>query len=203
MRSRNTFLPKKDRKRLNAPPLNEPWIWFPRTMLESEAYRGLSINALRVLFRIMIEHMAHAGLENGRLKVTTRDFEAYGVRGNSVRTAVDEVCGSGLVKMMVRGQKSSGINPGHAPQFCLTWLPVATEADHAHATNDWKSAGPKFFPLPSKAIAPPLSEAIAGTRGKPLLSEVVAGHRGEAPAIGSGSTYNIMAVPRCNKGRTA
>jgi hypothetical protein len=53
---------------LNAPPKTQPWAWLILEMMESGAMRSLSINALRVLHRIQIEHMAHGGLENGCLK---------------------------------------------------------------------------------------------------------------------------------------
>jgi hypothetical protein len=68
------FLPLKLRKKLNAPPANQPWGWFSFELLESAAMRSLSVNGRRVLDRIRLEHMAHAGLENGRLKVTWDDF---------------------------------------------------------------------------------------------------------------------------------
>jgi hypothetical protein len=68
------FLPLKLRKKLNAPPANQPWGWFSFELLESAAMRSLSVNGRRVLDRIRLEHMAHAGLENGRLKVNVGRF---------------------------------------------------------------------------------------------------------------------------------
>jgi hypothetical protein len=58
MRSKNSFLPKKQKSRLNAPPrrlgFDEPpkgggWIWLTRELLESKAFRSLSLNACRAL----------------------------------------------------------------------------------------------------------------------------------------------------------
>ena len=49
-------------------------------MLESPAYRALSLSARRVLERIEIELAQHGGQDNGGLPVTYDDFERYGIR---------------------------------------------------------------------------------------------------------------------------
>jgi hypothetical protein len=51
-------------------------------MLESPAYRALSLSARRVLDRIEIELAHHGGRDNGGLPVTYHDFEAYDPNGN-------------------------------------------------------------------------------------------------------------------------
>jgi hypothetical protein len=200
MRSRNTFLPKKARKRLNGPPLGEPWIWQTRSMLESNVHRSLSINARRVIDRILIEHMAHAGLENGRLKVTTRDFKDYGARWGSIRAAVTEACQSGFVKMMVPGQRSSGVNHGHPPEFCLTWLPVADETNHGHPSNDWKTVEAKIFSSDTQNDSNLTLKVAPGPRDKPLTLKSIPGVRVGPPDTQSGTTYNILAVHQRKEG---
>jgi hypothetical protein len=79
-------------RRENRPPADMPWIWLTREMMESPAWRALGtcegVNERRVVERLMLEHMAHAGTENGNLVVTYRDFEAYGVRYKSIKTAI-------------------------------------------------------------------------------------------------------------------
>jgi hypothetical protein len=200
MRSRNTFLPKKDRKRLNAPPLGEPWIWQTRSMLESAVHCSLSINARRIIDRIMLEHMAQGGLENGRLKVTYLDFEKYGVRRNSIRASINEACQSGFVKMTAPGQRSSGPDPGRPSEFALTWLPIADEINHAHPTNDWKTVEAKIFsPTPQSDTKPP-PKALPGPRGERLPPKTIPGVRVEGPTPQSDTTYNILGVPRTAKG---
>ena len=59
-------------------------------MLESEAWRALSLNAHKVIDRVKIEHMHHGGTENGNLIVTHADFQAYGVRRQSIAAAIRE-----------------------------------------------------------------------------------------------------------------
>ena len=76
----------------NSPPSGAPWIWQTASLLASPAWRGMSINARRALDRIMLEHMAHAGTENGNLLVTHRQFIAAGVSRDYVADAIDELC---------------------------------------------------------------------------------------------------------------
>ena len=143
MRSRNTFLPSKQKKQLNAPPKKEPWVWITRELLASDAFRLLSHPARQVLFRIVIEHMNHAGLENGRLKVTHLDFGAYGCRYPSIKTAIDELVAAGLIEIARPGRKCHGQAHGAPAEYRLTWLPVGTETDFQPPTNRWKAAKPK------------------------------------------------------------
>ena len=96
------FLPLKLRKKLNAPPANQPWGWFSFELLESAAMRSLSVNGRRVLDRIRLEHMAHAGLENGRLKVTWLDFEKFGVGRRFIPGAHAEAIAAGIVAITQR-----------------------------------------------------------------------------------------------------
>ncbi len=148
MRSKNSFLPKKQKSRLNAPPrrlgFDEPpkgggWIWLTRELLESKAFRSLSLNACRALFRIACEHLNHAGLDNGRLKVTYNDFVAYGIRRHSIKVAIAELVRSGLVAIAQPGRHVHGEDRGAPTEFRLTWLPVGTETDFQPATNQWKN----------------------------------------------------------------
>jgi hypothetical protein len=59
-------------------------------MLESPAYRVLSLSAHRVISRIEIELAHHGGNDNGRLPVTKQDFIDYGIHHNSVAPAIRE-----------------------------------------------------------------------------------------------------------------
>jgi hypothetical protein len=106
------FLPLKTKARLNAPPTNQPWAWCTFEMLESGAMRSLSVNARRVLDRIRLEHMAHGGLENGRLKVTWLDFEKYGVGRQFIGKSIAEVVAVGIVAIERPGRMLHGQDHG-------------------------------------------------------------------------------------------
>jgi hypothetical protein len=135
------FLPLKTRKRLNAPPADQAWGWFTHELLESGAMRSLSINGRRVIDRIRLEHMAHAGLENGRLKVTWLDFEKFGINRRRIKSSIEEVTTVGIVAIEQPGRKAWGNDQGDSTQYRLTYLPVADPGDYRPATNDWRRFG--------------------------------------------------------------
>ena len=139
--SDTVFLPLKTKTRLNAPLANQPWGWFSFEMLESGAMRSLSVNARRVLDRIRIEHMAHGGLENGRLKVTWLDFEKYGVGRHFIGKSIAEVVAVGIVAIEQPGRMLHGQDHGDPTQYRLTYLPVSDAGDFSPPTNDWKRFG--------------------------------------------------------------
>ena len=51
------------------------FIMLPRDLLESDAWRGLGINARRFLDFLMIEHLRHGGKHNGYLLAPQRQLE--------------------------------------------------------------------------------------------------------------------------------
>ena len=117
----------------NSIPKSEPFIWFTRRMLESDAFKALSGNARKVLDRLLIEHMAHAGTENGNLICTYNNFSNYGVRRSSIAAAVRLLEYMGFVRL-VKGWAFSG---EHMPtKYRLTWF---GSVDGQTATNEWKS----------------------------------------------------------------
>jgi hypothetical protein len=139
--NRAGFLPLKTKKRLNTPPANQPWGWFSFELLESGAMRSLSINARRVLDRIRIEHMSHAGLENGRLKVTWNDFVKFGISRRFITAAQTEVIAVGIVAIERPGRRAHGEDKGAPTEYRLTYLPVAEPGDFRPPTNEWKQFG--------------------------------------------------------------
>ncbi len=80
--------PRSARERRPGPPKGEPWVWLTMSYLESPAYRALTGNALKLLSRLQIEHLAHGGACNGNLIVTHDQFQEYGIRLASVSEAI-------------------------------------------------------------------------------------------------------------------
>jgi hypothetical protein len=92
------------------------FVKLPREVLESDAWRGLSINARRFLDFLMIEHMRHGARENGALLAPRRQLEDFGIGRHFISAAIDEIERAGLVHC-VRGT-------GRRPSFYgLSWLP--------------------------------------------------------------------------------
>jgi hypothetical protein len=139
--SDTVFLPLRTKTRLNAPPASQPWGWFSFELLESGAMRSLSVNGRRVLDRIRIEHMAHGGLENGRLKVTWLDFKKYGVSARLIGRSVAEAVAVGIVAIEHPGRRLHGEDMGAPTQYRLTYLPVADAGSFCPATNEWRRFG--------------------------------------------------------------
>ena len=123
------------RETRNRPPPDEPWVWLTRELLESEAWRTMSRAAMLVVFRLMLEHMAHAGTENGNLVVTYGDFVKFGVHREALPRAIAEAAARGLIIVTERGRASTG--PDRWPsRYALGWLP---RFDGAPAMNRWKA----------------------------------------------------------------
>jgi hypothetical protein len=119
---------------MNRPPEHSSWIWFTAEMLDSAAWRALPGNAMKIVFRIALEHLKHGGADNGRLPVTYADFVKFGVRRNSIREAIQVAIALGWID-----RTSVGEVPWHGDirkpsTYGLAWLP---EYSGAQASNRW------------------------------------------------------------------
>lgn len=106
----------------NRPPEGAAWFWMTDEMVQSPAWCALSHAALVAIFRLLIEHMAHGGAENGRLIVTFDQFEAFGLRRKSIGPALREAEALGWI---VTTRKGRGGNADFrkASTYALGWLP--------------------------------------------------------------------------------
>ena len=119
----------------NRPPEDQPWVWRTRSMLESEAWRAMTIGARRVVERIELEHMAHAGTMNGELKVTYNDFTEYGSSSRHMTSESIRIAQRlGFIDVVERGVRAFG-DARRPSRYALTWLP---RCDRTPATNRWQ-----------------------------------------------------------------
>lgn len=130
-----TVMADKLRNKRNHPPPDQPWVWLTREMLESEAWSSAPINTRRVIDRLILEHMSHAGLENGQLVCTYADFERAGIGKRHVTAAIKDAARRGLVIITEKGKASAGPNRWPS-RYALGWLPLHNGAS---APNRWKS----------------------------------------------------------------
>jgi hypothetical protein len=84
--------------------LSEQWAAYPIEMLQSPAYRALSLSACRLLHRIEIELAAHGGNDIERLPVTKADFVEYGISPRLVAPAIREAEALGFIRITQRGR---------------------------------------------------------------------------------------------------
>ena len=99
------------------------WTARPVEMLESEAYRVLSLSAHRALSRIEVELAHHGGQDNGKLPVTFADFESYGIRRQSIGPALDELEALGFIKVTERGKSAKAAEYRRHNKFLLMSRP--------------------------------------------------------------------------------
>lgn len=133
-RSIKGWKPSRQAKRAR-PPEGAPWIWLLQEMMESPSWRAMRLAARKVLDRLMIEHQAHAGRENGSLITTYSDFASFGVRRPSIAPAIDELEALGFIDVVHRGGSAYADfrNPSH---YALAWI---DRKDGTPPTNRWKT----------------------------------------------------------------
>jgi hypothetical protein len=120
-------------RKIHRPPSGEPWVWHTQEMLLSAAWRARTIYCARLLDFLELEHMSHAGTENGNLAAPYTQLEAYSLRRGNISAAIEEAEMLGLLRCE-RGARIAG-RP-QPSRYRLTYL--ATQADQAPATNEWK-----------------------------------------------------------------
>src|SRR5262249_40089890 len=104
-------------------------------MLESPAWRVLSLSARKVINRIEIELAHHGGNDNGRLPVTKRGFMDYGVSDRLVAPAIREAEALGFIRVTERGR--GGNSEYRQPNlFFLTFAHCRTSRAEP-PTHDW------------------------------------------------------------------
>jgi hypothetical protein len=109
-----------------------PWIKRRLDMMQSPAWRALSANAKCVIERLEIEHMLHAGKDNGRLVCTYQNFADRGIRHRSIATAIRNAVELGFMEIRQRGWRSAG--HGRPALYRLTFLAT----DNAGPTDEWR-----------------------------------------------------------------
>ena len=118
--------------KIHGPPKGEPWVWLTCELVSSPAWRSRSINCVRLIDFLMVEHMNHAATENGNLKATYDQLSEWGLTRSETRPAIDEACFLGLVHAERGGR------------WALTNLPstyrLTFQADREDnpPTDDWK-----------------------------------------------------------------
>ena len=106
------------------------------TMMGSLTFRALGIHARRVLDFLQAEHMAHGGMENGRLGASHRQLALWGVTPDDIRKGLEELLATGFVRRTEHGMRQAG--GGDPSRFALTWLPTAMWTPNPEPpTHEW------------------------------------------------------------------
>jgi hypothetical protein len=111
-------------------------------LLASDAWKRRSIAAMRVLDRLEVEHLAHAGKENGFLTVTHRQFVEYGVYEHSVKSGIEENERRGLLIITNQGSYAGGArdNPSRYQLTYVLWkiIPAVGPPQYLAPNHEWK-----------------------------------------------------------------
>jgi hypothetical protein len=103
-------------------------------MMESPAYRVLSLTAHRVLDRVCIELAQHGGNDNGKLPVTYEHFVEYGIHRHAIAPAIRELQALGFLVVTQHGRPSAG--EFRVPNlFLIPWINCRSTPNPTH---DWR-----------------------------------------------------------------
>ncbi|WP_166295253.1 hypothetical protein [Bradyrhizobium sp. 2S1] len=104
-------------------------------MLESPAFRVLSLSARRILDRLEIELAHHGGVDNGKLPVTYDQFQEFGIDRQAIAPAIRELVALGFLEITRKGR--AGNAEWRLPNlFRLTYR--SSKDVRTYGTNEWK-----------------------------------------------------------------
>ncbi len=139
-------------------------------MLESPAYRALSLSARRVIDRIEIELGHHGGTDNGRLPVTYDDFQRYGIDRQSIAPAIREAVALGFIEITQKGR--AGNSEWRLPNlFRLTHRPA--DGLPGFGTNEWR----KIDTVEQALLIAKTARAAIPQKTKPQCGKIPASSR--------------------------
>ena len=118
-------------KKLKAP--KPPFAWQNRELLTSPAWRAMSINTVRLINALQVDHMGHAGTENGNLMATYDQLITLGASRSCLTEAIAEAEFLGLIDVEPGGR---WVNSNQPSRYRLTWL--YNDCDDIPATDEWE-----------------------------------------------------------------
>jgi hypothetical protein len=102
-------------------------------MLESPAWRVLSLSARRVLDRVSIELRQHGGHAENGLCVTYDDFQEFGIDRHAIALAIREVVALGFLRIIRQGR--AGNREFRAPTLYRPTFEMAVDCEPTH---EWR-----------------------------------------------------------------
>jgi hypothetical protein len=119
--------------------IERPFVGLPLSLVGGVSVNALSLTAVRVLMRLIAEHLTHGGAENGRLRVSYKQFAVRaGVKESEIAGALAELVDLGFVEI-VHGWRPAGAAKLRPNIYRLTFLP---DYEYAAPTNEWKRLEP-------------------------------------------------------------
>ena len=119
------------------PPKGKPWVWHTQELLASPAWKAQRINGRRLIDFLEIEHMAHAGLENGNLLAPYDQLVKHGLTRRFICETIDRAEFCGLIRVNHGGR---WVGTNQPSIYRLTFL---FNSDRHAPTDEWKRVSKK------------------------------------------------------------
>ncbi len=133
----------------NGTPKDELWMFVSLEMMQSIAWQVAPPETKLVVFRLLEEHHAHGGGENGNLITTYDQFQKYGISRRLIKWSI--VCAEKLGFIKIRSLGSSNGKWAKSARYLLTFRSSINPDDLP--TNEWKrfkSLNEAYQALPEK-----------------------------------------------------
>jgi hypothetical protein len=132
--------------------IRAPFAPIPLEVMQSDAFRTLGIHARRVLDVLVIEHVAHRFLENGRLVATYDQLARAHIPRRKIRGAIKELEERGLVRRTAIGNGNRRTGDRQPSLYRLTFL--GSLPDRMEPTDEWRSyVAPKPTPKTDRPVS--------------------------------------------------
>lgn len=143
MTKKVSFKPKD----VTRPPRGARWVWHTVDIVTTDKWRKMPLCARRLLERIEVEHMAHAGQENGRLGIAYSQFVEWGLSRRSIPAAIRYAEDAGFLEVTERGYHlKDTTNLYRLTYYATRELVRGVAYEWSAPTNEWKRrAGKSFF----------------------------------------------------------
>jgi hypothetical protein len=136
-------------KHVARPPDGESWVWHTAELLASRVWQTRSRNCIRLIDRLELEHMAHAGKENGRLSVGYGQFVQFGIGRRFITATIAEAEKRGLIVVESRGWKLKNVPNRYRLTYYATARKTESGAYEWHGpANEWKTCEKRFLSAP-------------------------------------------------------
>ena len=129
----------------------------------------------RLIERAEIEHMAHKGLENGRLKLAYSQFVEWGISRGSIPAAIRYAVDAGFLEVMRRGYHLKETpNEYRLTYFATRERTVTGAYEWSAPTNEWKRrAGKSFFIDQNPVLTLVQNPVLTDNAETPIMAETL------------------------------
>jgi hypothetical protein len=213
-------------KKVRDVPEGKPFAMLSAELLASAAWRARSINTIRLIDFLLIEHMNHGGVENGFLLAPWNQLEPFGIGRRLLGPAIAQAVELGLLE--VERGKMSGARKSRPSLYRLTFVKARMVNEfgvtyYVEPSNEWRRykadgatenripgspscTGTVHLRTPTRVSRPPPSIAkplISQTRPKPVTvhegEHLSISWPGQSEANGSGSPPPAKPVDHDNE----